>query len=276
MANGFTLNFRKMSHWLETPIKGLLLDITGVLWESGSDKAINGSIEAVGKLQAARFPFKFVTNETQHTRTALASKLQKFGFMLTEDNIFSPGPAVKAFLLKSNLRPHFLIHPRLLPEFNGCNTSEPNCVVIGDAAEHFTYENINYAFRTLIHMEKPRLISMGKGKYYKEAGELVLDLGPFVAGLEYACGITAEVIGKPGQQFFHSALGSLGISPKEAVMIGDDICSDVGGAQACGMRGVLVKTGKYRPSDQNHPHIKPDAIVENLLEAVNTVLKVHG
>lgn len=33
--------------WLEKPIKGLLIDITGVLYESGKDKAINGSIEAI-------------------------------------------------------------------------------------------------------------------------------------------------------------------------------------------------------------------------------------
>lgn len=32
----------------------------------------------------------------------------------------------------------------------------------------------------------------------------------------------------------------------QVVMVGDDIVSDVGGAQACGMRGVQVKTGKWR------------------------------
>lgn len=29
-------------------------------------------------------------------------------------------------------------------------------------------------------------------------------------------------------------------------MIGDDIVTDVGGAQACGIRGIQVRTGKYR------------------------------
>ena len=29
-------------------------------------------------------------------------------------------------------------------------------------------------------------------------------------------------------------------------MIGDDIVSDVGGAQACGIRGVQVRTRKFR------------------------------
>ena len=36
------------------------------------------------------------------------------------------------------------------------------------------------------------------------------------------------------------------VSHVQTVMVGDDIENDVGGAQKCGMRGVLVRTGKYR------------------------------
>lgn len=32
----------------------------------------------------------------------------------------------------------------------------------------------------------------------------------------------------------------------QALMIGDDLVNDVGGAQSCGMKGVQVRTGKYR------------------------------
>jgi phospholysine phosphohistidine inorganic pyrophosphate phosphatase len=53
----------------------------------------------------------------------------------------------------------------LLPEFDGIEKNEPNCVVIGDAAEHFTYESLNKAFQLLISMDNPVLISMGKGYY---------------------------------------------------------------------------------------------------------------
>ena len=38
------------------------------------------------------------------------------------------------------------------------------------------------------------------------------------------------------------------------------------------MRGLLVRTGKYRPSDENHPNVKPDAIVNNLSDAVDQIL----
>lgn len=44
-------------------------------------------------------------------------------------------------------------------------------------------------------------------------------------------------------------------------MIGDDLDSDVGGAQACGIRGVLIKTGKYRDGILESSNTSPDARV---------------
>lgn len=51
----------------------------------------------------------------------------------------------------------------LVPEFADIDKTNPNCVVIGDAAENFSYANLNEAFRVLIGLEKPVLISLGKG-----------------------------------------------------------------------------------------------------------------
>ena len=56
-------------------------------------------------------------------------------------------------------------------------------------------------------------------------------------------------------------------------MIGDDLRSDVGAAQAIGLRGILVKTGKFRSGrDDVHSVVKPDAIVDNLSAAIEAVL----
>lgn len=51
----------------------------------------------------------------------------------------------------------------LLPEFDGVDKADPNCVVIGDAAEKFSYQNLNEAFRVLIGLQKPALFSLGQG-----------------------------------------------------------------------------------------------------------------
>jgi phospholysine phosphohistidine inorganic pyrophosphate phosphatase len=164
-----------------------------------------------------------------------------------------------------------------MPEFDGLDTSNPNCVVVGDAAEHFSYENVNKAFNELLGMSDPILISMGKGRYYQEKGQLVIDLGAYATALEYATDTKATVIGKPAEKFFMAALAKLNCSnPEDAVMIGDDLNSDVGGAQKLNIRGIQVRTGKFRPGrDDCHPTIKPDAIVDNLLGAINLILQTN-
>jgi ribonucleotide monophosphatase NagD (HAD superfamily) len=55
-------------------------------------------------------------------------------------------------------------------------------------------------------------------------------------------------------------------------MIGDDVVSDVGGAQSAGIRGALVRSGKYTLADESHPIVKPDIVVDNLAQLVDLIL----
>lgn len=259
-----------MSLLRNSRIGGVLLDISGVLKDGRI--AIPGSVEAVRKLRDAGLAVRFVTNETQMTRGTMVSCLLDLGYTVQEEDIVPPCPALISLLQQENLRPHLLVHPSVLPEFDAIDQSNPNCVVLGDAGDNFTYENLNKAFRILMNLEKPRLFSLGQGRYYSDSG-LMLDVGAFTAALEYAADVKAEIIGKPQPEFFKSALRDMGVVPEEAVMVGDDVVSDVGGAQNCGLTGVLVRTGKYRPVDEKHPTVHPDAIVDDLAHAVNLILE---
>ncbi|XP_076855957.1 phospholysine phosphohistidine inorganic pyrophosphate phosphatase isoform X3 [Brachyhypopomus gauderio] len=167
------------------------------------------------------------------------------GFEIDITEVFSPAPAVVAVLKERGLRPHLLVHDDVVPEFDSVDQDNPNCVVLGDAADNFSYQNMNSAFRVLIGLQKPVLFSMGRGRYYKETDGLKLDVGVYMKALEYACDLEAEVVGKPAPMFFNSVLSDMGIQPHEALMIGDDLVNDIGGAQKCGMKGLQVRTGKY-------------------------------
>jgi ribonucleotide monophosphatase NagD (HAD superfamily) len=48
-------------------------------------------------------------------------------------------------------------------------------------------------------------------------------------------------------------------------MVGDDIVTDIGGAQSAGLRGILVRTGKFRPDDLDGK-ITPGAIIESIAD----------
>ena len=263
-------------------IKAVLIDITGVLYESGSGCAIPGSIDAVRRLRDSKIAFKFVTNETQNTRSGLVAKLASYGYspdLVSSEDIHAPAPATREYLEKHGLRrPMLLVHPDVRPEFEGLlpatGGEDADVVVMGDAAEGFSYENLNNVFRTLMTMKNPKLISMGFGKYYKEKGKLVLDVGAYAVGMKHATGVEPIIIGKPDARYFETSLRSLGVQASEAAMIGDDIVSDVGAAQALGLTGILVRTGKFRVGrDDQHPTVKPDAIVDNFAAAVDLILQ---
>ncbi|XP_048464870.1 phospholysine phosphohistidine inorganic pyrophosphate phosphatase isoform X3 [Rhincodon typus] len=239
-----------MAEWCKPAgrVRGVLLDISGVLYDSGEGGGVPivGSTEAVRRIKEADLKVRFCTNETQATREKFVAKLQNLGFDITFGEVFAPAPAACQILKERGLRPHLLVHDGLLPEFNQIDQSNPNCVVIGDAADNFSYKNLNEAFQVLIGLEKPVLLSLGRGRYYKETDGMKLDVGAYMKALEYACDIKAEVIGKPAKMFFLSALSDMDLEPDQVIMIGDDIVNDVGGAQQCGMKAVQVRTGKYR------------------------------
>jgi len=136
-------------------------------------------------------------------------------------------------------------------------------VVIGDLGEGWDFRTLNRAFRLLHSNPEASLIALGTTRFWQAPEGLRLDAGPFVAALEYATGRKPVVCGKPAEPFFQAAAAKLGFAPSEILMIGDDIDIDVGGAQRAGLRGALVRTGKFRPGDLNHA-VKPDAVLDSI------------
>ncbi|KAL4699143.1 hypothetical protein H8959_011800, partial [Pygathrix nigripes] len=230
-------------------------------------------------LKGSRLKVRFCTNESQKSRAELVGQLRRLGFDISEGEVTAPAPGrlpdpegARPATIPAHPRRKGLLDlgieleeasrrgrwasawrvalARVRSEFDQIDTSNPNCVVIADAGESFSYQNMNNAFQVLMELENPVLISLGKGRYYKETSGLMLDVGPYMKALEYACGIKAEVVGKPSPEFFKSALQAIGVEAHQAVMIGDDIVGDVGGAQRCGMRALQVRTGKFRAAQQ--------------------------
>ena len=135
-------------------------------------------------------------------------------------------------------------------------------VVIGDAGENVTYGSMNTAFRDLWRESiSSRWKKTGTGWKPRDCpSRQDLLLQPS----RYATGETATVVGKPSGEFFRLALDDMGLRPEEAAMIGDDIDSDIAGAQAIGVRGILVRTGKFRKDILEKTRVRPDYSVDSI------------
>lgn len=255
-------------------IKGVLLDLSGVLYVG--DTPIDGAFEAISRLQASGLPMRFITNTSRKTRRQVVEQLNGMGFSIAEDQVFTCVVAARDYLASHGLQAHLLVHPNIRREFEAVPAQQANAVVLGDAAEDFTYTSLNAAFRVLSRSPDIPLIAMGYNRYFKEQDGLSLDLGPFVKALEFASGKQAIITGKPDPTFFHQACDAMGCQPGETLMIGDDAVADVEGAKKAGLMACLVKTGKYQPGDEEHIDPAADYLAENLLDAVKNLPGLSG
>jgi HAD superfamily hydrolase (TIGR01458 family) len=247
-------------------IRGVLLDIDGVLYVGG--EAVEGGRETVAWLRDNDIPFRCVSNTTSRSRTSIAEKLQGYGYDIDDKLIFNPPLAAihhiagkKTFLLtRGDVREDF--------EAAGIPLVEDGAeaVVIGDAGDGFSYAAMNRAFRMVL--DGAAIVALEKDRYWMGEDGLMLSAGPFVAALEYATERSATVVGKPSPAFFSLALADMGVPPEQALMVGDDIRTDIGGAQAIGMKTALVMTGKFRKDTLDSSPYRPDHLIASVADLI--------
>ena len=247
----------------------ILLDIDGVLHVSG--EVIAGAPDAVRALREAGHRVRFVTNNTTRARTQLAEDLRALGVELDESEVTTTPLAAGKLLEGLRVLPLTMaaVHDDLAEHVTLVEDGAEAVLVGGadetaETGEVFAYENLNRAFAAL--RDGARLVCLHKNRWWQTSRGPLLDAGAFVAGLEYAAASEAEIVGKPTAAYFESALAELQAAPREAIMVGDDVEADIGGAKAIGMRGVLVRTGKFRPASLEDADPQPDAVIDSVVE----------
>jgi len=251
-------------------ISGVLIDIDGVLTVSW--QPLPGAVAALRRLRAAGLPVALVTNTTSRPRSAIAAVLAGAGFPVTAADILTAPaiaaaylndhyPGARCLLLNSGDIGEDLAGVTLAP---ASDPAPAQVVLVGGAGPEFSYQALNRAFGCL--RGGARLVAMHQGLYWRTSEGLQLDSGAFVAGLEQAAGVEAEVVGKPAAAFFATALAHLGAAAAHTLMVGDDIETDVLAAQRQGLTGILVKTGKYLPSTHHRASGTPDHVLDSFAD----------
>ena len=252
-----------------TVLRAVLLDLGGGVFVG--DALLPGAREAVDRLKQAGLGLRYITNTTRTPRRLLLEKLARLQVPVSADELFMPAVAARRHIEAHGLTPHLLIHPALEEDFAGLPQDRAPAVVVGDAAEGFTYRAMNSAFRAL--EEGAAFLALARNRSFQDSDRgLSLDAGPFVVALEFATRREAIVLGKPSADFFRAALDGLGCKPGEVAMVGDDVESDIAGAQAAGLVGLLVRTGKYREGDEAAITPRPTAVCADLAAAADWIL----
>ena len=248
--------------------KGLLLDLDGVFYIGR--RLLPGARETLAWVREQNIPCRFLTNTSTKNSAELVDKLEGLGLSVEAEEILSAVSATKAYLMnqgeplpkvelvtRESAREEF-------SEFPPAENGQADFVVIGDIGAAWSYDLLNRLFRLL--MNGAQLVAMHRNRFWEDEDGLRMDIGAFVAGLEYVTGQQAVIIGKPSADFFTLALQQLECEAGEGVMVGDDIHSDIGGARAQGLQACLVRTGKFREETLAESDVQPDALLDSIAD----------
>jgi HAD superfamily hydrolase (TIGR01458 family) len=246
----------------------ILLDVDGVFHVSG--EPIAGGADAVRRLRSDGHRLRFVTNNTTRSRSQLAQELRAMGVELDDEELqTTPRAAARTLAGKRVLA---LTMHAIVGDLDGVELvgEDAQAVLVGGADETpetnlvFSFMNLARAFHEL--EAGAALYCLHRNRWWQTKHGPLLDAGAFVAGLEYAAETDAIVLGKPSTAYFEAALAALDADAQMTWMVGDDVEADIGGAQAHGMKTVLVRTGKFRPDVVERSRVRPDAIVSSIAQ----------
>jgi HAD superfamily hydrolase (TIGR01458 family) len=246
----------------------ILLDVDGVLHVSG--EPIPGAVDAVRRLRGAGHALRFVTNNSTRPRVVIGEELRSLGFELDDQEIQTPPRAAAREL--DGRRVYALVMSAIVSELDGMELvgEGADAVLLGGCDETvepnqvFSYMNLARAFSEV--QAGAELVCLHKNRWWQTSRGPLLDGGAFVAGLEYATGVDATVVGKPSPAYFAAALDALEAEPELTWMVTDDLDADVRGARLFGMHTVLLRTGKFRPETLDRSDVVPDAILSSVAQ----------
>ncbi len=268
-------------------VRAMILDADGVIVLKG--RAIPGAQDALRRLGPAGIPYRIVTNFSSTHRETLAAGFGSDGLTVDPGRIITSASAAAAFTAAAHPgRPLFVLAaPDAAREFAGQRLLTPAeagrpgavaaAVVIGDAGEDLSFANLDIAFRLV--RGGAELLAMHRNPWWLTERGVTLDAGAVVAGLEFALGRRARILGKPSPVVFRQAaaglasdLGMRRIPAAAIAMVGDDLLADLAPARRLGMRTALVLTGKVSADGvqaaADRARFIPDVVAPSLAEVV--------
>ena len=247
-----------------------LIDLDGVIYV-GAD-AVPGSVETVLELRRRGKLVRFITNDPRHGAHFYAEKLSGLGLPTPPEEVLPVAGAVLAYLEAQGeprgIRTHVVGAAELkvyladggLEIIEGRAAEQAEVVMVGGSSD-FNYEQLKIAGRAA-RQSRHFLVSGVDAAFPMPDGPWP-GAGAVAAGIAYMAGRQPVVVGKPEPWLFRAAAETLPLGGRVA-MVGDNLGSDILGAQRAGYTAILVLTGHASPPDLDRSDVHPDYVLDRL------------
>lgn len=243
----------------------LLIDLDGVL-KIGNSPAVDAE-EFLSFINENKIPACILSNSTLRTGDLVRDFFSSQNIDLTIPAITAFDAAL-SFVKKNYKKVQVYCRDYLIHHFDEMIDNEnPEAIIIGDIEDRWNYNIVNDIFKKVF--SGADLVAMHKNKYWNPHGELLIDAGAFIHGIEFSSGKEAILIGKPSPLYFKAALEKINCNIENRFyMIGDDIENDIKAAQDIGGTGILIYTGKTKFPLEKNINAKPDFEVHSLKQVI--------
>jgi NagD protein len=252
---------------------GYLIDMDGVIYRSND--VIPGAVAFINRLVADNVPFRFLTNNSQRTRRDMITKLNRMGFHVGEEHIYTCAMATARYLAhqKPNGTAYVIGEGGLLNALHRNGYAivdhDPDYVVVGEGRT-MNFEVIEHAVNMILKGAK--LVATNMDPNCPTASGTRPGCGAIVAMLEAATGVSAFSVGKPSPIMMRAARIEMGLRAAQTIMIGDTMETDILGGVQLGYKTVLVLSGGTGKSDLSRYAYQPDVVVDSIANLDTTKL----
>lgn len=256
---------------LEPPIRGLILDVDGVLWK---DREPIGDLAAeFAAMQKMGLRVSIATNNAMNTVEDYRLKFKGFGVTVDEAQIITSAEATADTLLAAFPGKGALyvvgetgvmdaLRQRGFVVVADPDTEADFVAVVAGIDRELSYPKLHRA-SALIRAGAPFYGTNADPTFPTPAG-LVPGAGAVLAAIATAAGRQPIVVGKPSPLLFETAARRMKLAPAELLVVGDRLETDIQGGQAFGARTALVLTGVSTRADAEAWKPAPTLIAENL------------
>lgn len=266
-----------MTNTLPAAIKGLILDMDGVLWKD--TQALLDMPAFFSALKSIDLPVVFATNNGTRSIQMYVERLASFGVTVAPQQIVNSAIAVADYLSQQFPQGgavyvvgetgvlQALSERGFIPIQDPAEAARPGVdpvAVVAGMDHAMTYERLTRA-TLLIRAGKP-FIGTNPDLTFPTPYGLVPGAGATLAYLEAATSIRPVIIGKPEPYLYQFSMQRLGTAPAETLAVGDRLETDILGGQRAGCPTALVLSGVTSPAEAERWHPRPALILPNLAD----------
>lgn len=262
---------RKQKMTSEHIIKALILDMDGVLWRD--TEPIGDLPTLFKKIQLLGWKTIFVTNNATRSVSQYVEKLASFGITVDQSQIINSGLATVIYLKERHPSggPVYIIGEEglfdSLEEHGFWQSTTKPLAVIASLDRDLTYEKLKLG-ATFIR-SGVAFLGTNPDPSLPTPGGYIPGTGAILAALEAATEKKPIIMGKPSPTMYQIALNYLQIEPENALVIGDQMPTDIAAGIEAGCQTALVLTGVSDENTPNSYNYKPTFISPSLTQLID-------